>query len=200
MTDFEDRLWTELVNDHGTELAKMRPRPRGGRRRSWTAPLAAGGATLTAAAVAGALTFTASTSPPAYAVVVNPNGSVTLTINELIGVSGANAQLARLGVRARVARLERHCAARNHFIRVRSRPRSALPVVPELLRHGHGPFGRLRMIIHPDLIPPGDTLLMTVRPINVTISHAVERNLDGTHSKALAMTMSVYRGPAPVCD
>jgi hypothetical protein len=200
MTDFEDRLWTELANDHGTELATMRPRPRGGRRRSWTAPLAAGGATLTAAAVAGALTFTASTSPPAYAVVVNPNGSVTLTINELIGVSGANAELARLGVRARVARLERHCRARNHFIRVRFHAHSGLAVTPELLHNGRGPFGRLRMIIHPGSIPRGDTLLMSFRPMNVTISHAVERNLDGTHSKALAMTMGLYRGPAPVCD
>jgi hypothetical protein len=155
---------------------------------------------LTAAAVAGALTFTASTSPPAYAVVVNPNGSVTLTINELIGVSGANAQLARLGVRARVARIEPHCAAHNHFIRVRFPIHADMPVVPELLRHGRGPFGRLRMIIHPGEIPRGDTLLMTVRPVDVTITHAVERNLDGTHSKALATTEGLYRGPAPVCS
>jgi hypothetical protein len=197
MTDFEDRLWTDLVNDHGTELTTMRARPRGKRRRSWTAPLAAGGATLTAAAVAGALTFTASTSPPAYAVVVNANGSVTLTINELIGIERANAQLARLGVRARVAELALPCAERGHFIRARLSPRAPLPVEPELLRRGKGPYGRLRMIIHPGAIPHGDTLLLSVRALDVSRSPAATHRFGDI--RGIATSMGLYRGAAPAC-
>ncbi len=67
MTDFEDGLWSELVSDHGAELLQMGPRPRTRPRRSWRASLAAGGIALTGAIVAAALTVTASTSPPAYA-------------------------------------------------------------------------------------------------------------------------------------
>lgn len=100
------------------QLLHMGPRPSADHRRSWRAPLAGGGIALTGAIVAAALTVTAGTSPPAYALQVNTNGSVTLTINELIGINGANAQLAKLGVRARVAKLEAHCTARGHFIRV----------------------------------------------------------------------------------
>ena len=188
MTAFEDALWSQLVCDHGTTLQRMGPRTPAVHRRSWRAPVAAGATALTGAIVAAALTFTASTSPPAYALVVNPNGSVTLTINELIGIDGANTQLARLGVRARVARLEPHCGARGHFIRVRLHP-ARLPVEPEKLRNG---LGGLRMVIHPSTIPRGDTLLLTARLI------------DGTHDdtpfQAVGMTMGLYRGAPPACE
>jgi hypothetical protein len=143
---------------------------------------------LTGAIVAAALTFTAGTSPPAYALVVNPNGSVTLTINELIGITGANAQLARLGVRARVARLEPHCNARGHFVRVRLRPRR-LPVEPEKLRNR---LSGLRMVIHPSTIPPGDTLLLTAR--------LIEGMHDDTPFRAVGMTMGLYCGAPPACE
>jgi hypothetical protein len=201
MSDFEDGLWSELVSEHGTQLLRMGPRPRAEHRRSWSAPLAAGGVALTGAILAAVLIFTASTSPPAYALVVNPDGSVTLTINELIGVTGANAQLARLGVRARVVQFNEQCAAKGHFIRVQLRPpRGLLPVEPELLPRGSGPFGRLRMVIHPSAIPQGDLLVLRVRAIDRTVTHAVDRAHDGAHVKGLAMSTGLYRGSVPACE
>jgi len=161
----------------------------------------AGGIALTGAIVAAALTVTASTSPPAYALVVNPNGSVSLTINELIGITGANAELARLGVRARVARIEPHCTAagdhvafpRPHLGSVSSHDEigAAGMVEAELLPRGWGPFGRLRMAIHPGAIPQGDTLLLTVRAMTPTYH--------GDPIGAVGMSMGLYRGPAPAC-
>lgn len=191
MLDFEDDLWAQLVSDHGAELLHLGPRSRRTGRRWWRAPLAAGAIALTVAIVAAALGITASTSPPAYALVVNANGSVTLTINELVGVSGANAQLAKLGVRARVARFERNCTTRNHFVRVPWPHVGAVRQVvePEKLRSG---LAGLRVVLHPSTIPSGATLLLTARLIGGT--H------DGTPMQAVGMSMGLYRGPAPACD
>jgi hypothetical protein len=187
VTAFEDALWAELVNDHGAKLLGTGPRTRARQRRSRRLPVAAGGIALIGAIVVAGLTVTATTSPPAYALVVNPNGSVTLTINELIGITGANAQLAKLGVRARVAKLEPHCSERGHFIRVPFDP-PRLPVEPEKVRNG---FSGLRMVIHPSTIPPEDTLLLTARLIRGT--H------DGSPFQALGMSMGLYRGAVPAC-
>jgi hypothetical protein len=199
VSDFEDGLWSKLLDDHGAELMRMHPRPRGRRQRSWRAPLAAASVALTGAAVVVALTVTASTSPPAYALVVNPDGSVTLTINELIGVSGANAELTKLGVRARVARLEPGCVTRGHFVRVRvwNPPRI---LEPELLEHGKGRFGRLRMVIHPNAIPQGDTLLLSIHAIEQVRPASWLHNRHGHSIEALAMSEGMYQGPAPACE
>lgn len=201
MSEFEDGLWSQLLADHGAELTGMRPRPRGRPQRSWRAPLAAASVALTAAAVAVALTVSASTSPPAYALVVNPDGSVTLTINELIGVTGANAQLAKLGVRARVARLVPGCATHGHFIRVlRWDPPRVFE--PELLKHGKGRFGRLRMVIHSSEIPQGDTLLLSIHEIERRpLKPGIRTRPPGGHfTEALALSVGMYRGPAPTCE
>jgi hypothetical protein len=187
MTAFEDALWAELVSDHGAELLGIGPRARARARSSWRLPMAAGGTALIVAVVVAGLTVTAGTSPPAYALVVNPNGSVTLTINELIGVTGANAQLARLGVRARVAQLEAHCSGRGHFIRVPLHP-PPLPVEPQKLRNG---LSGLRMVINPSTIPPEDTLLLTARLIRGTHN--------GSPFQAVGMSMGLYRGAVPAC-
>jgi hypothetical protein len=107
MFSFEDRLWSELAQEHGEPLAIAGSRLRSRPRRPPRASLAVGGAVMAAAILVAALSLTASTSTtPAYAVNVNPDGSVRLTLTSVIGVRGANATLAKLGVRARVAQIE----------------------------------------------------------------------------------------------
>ena len=47
--------------------------------------------------------FGASTSPPAFAVTRNPDGTVTVNLMQLSGIAGANKKLAAMGVRAQIA-------------------------------------------------------------------------------------------------
>jgi hypothetical protein len=205
MSSFEDRLWSELVREHGDALtvaggaARRSPRARRASRprRSWRVLLAAGAVALTATVVAGALVLTASTTPPAYAVVVNRDGSVTLTIDELIGVSAANARLAELGVRARVAIIEAGCTARGvraRFPLRRGRGGRSEPWIAGMIRpeKSHTGFGGVGMVIRPGGIPPGETLLLTVRRDD-------GRDATGAPAPGVAMTMGLYRGAAPAC-
>jgi hypothetical protein len=159
-----------------------------GGTRAWWKALTLGAVASVCALLAVLLTLTAGTSPPAYALVVNPNGTLTLTINELVGVGGANAELSRLGVRARIARVGSGCGERGHFIRVRWPHAGPPPVEPEKLHSG---LSGLRMIIHPSEIPPGDTMLLTAR-LGHTTYH-------GAPIQTLGMSMGLYRGPAPAC-
>jgi hypothetical protein len=80
MSTFEDRLWSELVREHGdqmrlhgtTTVRRLRPVVVGG-----TALITAG---VTAAAV---LALTATTAaPPAFAVTTHADGTVTVTLND----------------------------------------------------------------------------------------------------------------------
>jgi hypothetical protein len=215
MSSFEDRLWSELVREHGQTLAgagarpssppwrsssrpRRLPRPRGLQRlpRSWRGPLAAVAAALTAALAIGVLALTANSAAPAYAVVVNRDGSVTLTIDQLIGVRAANARLAALGVPARAAIVEAGCAAKG--VRVRFPPRGPRNGLPEpwiagMLRpeKSHPGFGGLGMVIRPAGIPRGDTLLLTARWLDST--HA------GAAIHAVGLSFGLFRGPAPSC-
>src|SRR5436190_11051827 len=101
MSRFEDTLWAELVTEHGSALTAA-PRPDTPRRRTATrwVGVAAAGLTAVAAAIIGPSLFGG--SPPAYAVEQNPDGTVTVTFTELTAVDKVNADLARLGVRAKV--------------------------------------------------------------------------------------------------
>jgi hypothetical protein len=176
-----------VTSPRGWEGTRMRPHQRGA--RAWWRALTLGAIASVCALLAVLLTLTASTSPPAYALVVNPNGTLTLTINELIGVNGANAELARLGVRARIARVESGCGDRGHFIRVQWPHTGPPPVEPEKLHSG---LSGLRMIIHPSEIPPGDTMLLTAR-----LGHTTHQ---GAPIQIVEMSMGLYRGPAPTCS
>lgn len=110
MGNFEDRLIGELMDEHGPALAVLeRPEPR---RRSNRPLWMTGGALAVALAVAGVLTFATGSSSPAYAVTRNPDGTVTLTVSDVTGVDGANAELRRLGLPVRVVRVEDKCPDR----------------------------------------------------------------------------------------
>ena len=102
MSEFEDNLWLEVVREHGHELARA-----GGRRkhRRATRPQLLAGTTVGVAAIAtaAALLLGASSSPPAFAVTRNPDGTVTVSLKHLSGIAGANEKLAAMGVRAQIA-------------------------------------------------------------------------------------------------
>jgi hypothetical protein len=198
MSKIEERMWADLIREPGADQALAVRQPPTVRRRAPRAPLAVGGLILLGAILAAALALTAGTSTtPAYAVTVNTNGSVSVTLNEVLGVSGANEALARLGVRARIAQIEAGCAQIGE---------QAFPPgheVHELQERmvetqdvGEG-FAGLAWVIHPDAIPQGDTLLITAQLANggrpVTMH-------DGKLVSVLASTVGLYRGAAPTCQ
>lgn len=99
MTKFEDKLLSDLLVEHGAELATAnRPQPR--RPASRPAWIAAGALAVAAPATAGITVF--GDTPPAYAVIKNNDGTVTVTIKDLKAIESANAKLRELGVRAKV--------------------------------------------------------------------------------------------------
>lgn len=71
------------------------------------------GATVAVAAMTAAILgiSAATTTPPAFAVTSNPDGSVTITLNELTGVSALNAKLASMGVAVRAVPVVPGCTA-----------------------------------------------------------------------------------------
>jgi hypothetical protein len=112
MGKFEDRLWRELVRRHGADLAQI-TRPRAKRARQARPRLLAG--TSFALAVAGAavaLVLSAASSPPAFAVSRNADGTVTVTLQKLEAIGGANARLAALGIRARLVEMTTGCTVK----------------------------------------------------------------------------------------
>jgi hypothetical protein len=103
MSEFEDNLWLDVVREHGDELARV-ARPVRTRKRAIRPRLLAGTTVGAAAiAIAAASLLGASTSPPAFAVTRNPDGTVTVSLRQLSGIAGANEKLAAMGVPARIA-------------------------------------------------------------------------------------------------
>ena len=109
MSKFEDRLWRDLVRRHGADLAEM-TRPEAKRARRARPRLLAG----TSVALAGVgtvavLLLSAASSPPAFAVNRNADGTYTVTLQKLAAIHGANAKLAALGIRARLVEITQDC-------------------------------------------------------------------------------------------
>ena len=109
MRTFEDRLWSDLVSEHGDEMEAHPVVIRAARRRR--PALVTGTAFATAGlALAVALVLSATTSaPPAYAVTRNPDGTVTVTLNDISAITALNAALARDGLPATAVPLTASC-------------------------------------------------------------------------------------------
>jgi hypothetical protein len=103
MSEFEDNLWLAVVRERGEELARTERTAHTHRRAGRPRLLAGTTVGLAAMASAAALLFGASTSPPAFAVTRNADGTVTVTLMRPSGIAGANKKLAAMGVRAQIA-------------------------------------------------------------------------------------------------
>ena len=167
---FEDHLWREFVHEHGDGLAQLsRPAARHTLRR----PRLVAGLGLVGGATALALILTA-TSAPSFAVTRNSNGTVTVTINQIAGVSGANTELAVLGVSATAVPIVQRCTAALQLL-----PKeSSFPILPS-----PGSGLPQSVTIEPSAIPAGDTVVLAVAQIAGGI-----QMLDG-----------MVQGAAPAC-
>ncbi len=112
MSKFEDRLWRDLVRKHGADLAQMEKPAAKPPRRARPRLLAGTSIGLAVAGTAAALVLSAASSPPAFAVNRNSDGTWTVSIQKLAAVHGANAKLAALGIRARLVVVTQGCAVK----------------------------------------------------------------------------------------
>jgi hypothetical protein len=183
MSRFEDRLWSELVEQHGALLADapLTLAPSQGRaearRRRRLAPLAALGLALAAAVTAIAIGLSSGGGTPAYAVLSNPDGTVTVTIRQLVGVKGADEKLASLGVPVRVVRSEAGCLLRSGEYKT---PR----ISPELFQRISKLAGPASIVITPSAIPSGDTIVIGARELA---------------PGAVGLQTGIYEGTTPPC-
>lgn len=95
MTDFTDRLFADLMVEYRPTLdATELPEPR---KRRMTKPLWLTSGAASVGALTATLLLVFTTGSPAYAVTQNPNGTVTLTLNQLSALGAAVAALHPLG-------------------------------------------------------------------------------------------------------
>jgi hypothetical protein len=180
MSEFKDRLWRELVREHGAELARIdRQAATPGRR---VRPRVLAGATLGLVAIGTvvALAAGATQSSPAYAVDRHPDGTVTLTISRLEGIRGANARLAALGVRVRAVPVMAGCVADTRVAKVPVRPGAPAQVPWAVAARAAG-----SVAIDPRKIHRGETLMVAAKP--------------GRDQRVQLIAPKVVRGEVPAC-
>jgi len=173
MSKFEDQLFADLMHEHGAELAAVR-RPavaRWGAARQVS--VAAGAVGLAGAVALGVGTI--GTGTAAYAVTRGSDGTITVSLRDVSGVDGANAELRKLGVHAVAVPMTRHCTAQ---------------VIPDERARGHSPVtgsagvgGSGSVTFSADSIPAGDTMVLAAQVSDQQVSLAA----------------TVVRGAAPEC-
>jgi hypothetical protein len=156
MTKFEDRLFGQLMTEHGHHLrAVERPAParRRVRRPVWLATGAAGAVAVVTTAAVMALG-----SAPALAAysVTQHNGTVRVSVTRPSGVTGANTTLHAMGARVRVVPVRPGCPAIGSLPRPRPAPHLGVWVKTGVTKSGHRSVSvKLR-----GRIPAGDTMIL----------------------------------------
>jgi hypothetical protein len=157
MTKFEDRLFGELMTEHGHYLhAAEPPGParRLARRPVWLVTGTAGGV---AAAAAAMVALGSSPASAAYSVTRHPNGTVTVAVNRLSGVAGANGTLHKMHARIRVVRVRPGCRPIGSLPRPHPAPHPSVKVASKMAKNGHR---SVTVTLGNGGIPKGDTMIL----------------------------------------
>jgi hypothetical protein len=155
MTKFEDRLYGQLMTEHGHQLhAAERPAPARHRVRRpvW---LATGAAGVAAAAAAVLALGSAAPALAAYSVTQH-NGNVSVSVYRASGVAGANAALHRIGARVVVVPVHPGCPPMGSLPRPHPAPHPSVQVGSGV-RDGHR---YVKVVIGKPGIPRGDTMIL----------------------------------------
>ena len=157
MTKFEDRLFGQLMTEHGHQLRTApqpaparRPARRLARRPAWLA----GGAVGVAGAVSAAVL--AMGSAPAYAVTQH-DGTTSVSVYSAAGVAGANAALRKIHARVRVVPVRPGCPAIGSLPRPHPAPHLSISVASGLSKSGHR---GVTVKLQQGGVPKGDTLIL----------------------------------------
>ncbi|QIS09245.1 hypothetical protein [Nocardia arthritidis] len=174
MNKFENRLLGELMIEHGAALATADRTEH--RRRS---PVRMAGIAVGALALAGVATVVVTTvgnDPQAFAVVRNPDGSVTVSVSDLRAIDDTNAKLAEMGVPARVLPMRKDCPDLDESTVV---PLGQHYTLPQQNADGS-------VTLRPEAAPPGYVMLLGLA------------GMPGGHRVGLSFTAPV-RQPGPAC-
>jgi hypothetical protein len=126
---------SQMLQDEVSGLGR-RPRSKIRRSRGPRAISAALVGAVVAAAVA-VITFGQSTAP-SFAVTLEPNHSVRVTLYELSGASGANARLKELGVHAVIVPIRSSCTTHVAltYLGISEKPAPTIHLIPNEIRAG----------------------------------------------------------------
>ena len=182
MSRFEDRLWGELVEQHGALLAEAPARVPSAGRRFGRAPVAAVALAVVIALVALVIALGRGGRASAYAVVKNADGTVTITINELEGVAPANQRLEQLGVPVRIPSVERWCPT----TRAELKSARLSPARSREISEPTGGVGRYSLRVDPAAIPSGDTLVLTAHEVRPGLTYLRSLVIEGAAPRCLA--------------
>jgi hypothetical protein len=155
MTKFEDRLFGDLMEEHGHRLrAAARPAParRRVRRPVW---LAGGAAGVVAAVTAAVMALGSAPAMAAYSVTQH-NGTISVSVYRASGVAGANAAMHRLRARVVVVPVRPGCPAIGSLPRPHPVPHPAVRVKSGVNPQGH----RAVSVNIKGSIPKGDTMIL----------------------------------------
>jgi hypothetical protein len=179
VASFEDRLWSELVGQHGAVLAEQPARsPAAPRFRRATAAALVLALAVSLAALVIVLGKGGGTN--AYAVVRNPDGTVTVAINELEGVEPANQRLQELGVPVRIPPVRSGCPTSRADLQAVHLPPDRTSEIFEPT----GGHGNSSLRIEPAAIPHGDNLVLRAYELRPGL---------------IGIRAVVIEGPAPSC-
>ena len=175
MTKFEDRLWREIVHKHGADLAEIEGHQV---RRARPRVLAGTTVGLALAGVASVLVLSAASSPSAFAVSRNADGTVTVKLQRIAAIHGANAKLAALGIRARLVEVVPGCQ-----VKTLSPAAAQAMTLARSMAGKPAPQAAITRL-DPREIPPGKWQVIPTYPVAGTV------HVDPGH---------LIQGRAPVC-
>ncbi|WP_204055004.1 hypothetical protein [Microbispora corallina] len=166
-------MWETVPPATPDDLARARRRlieEMGGRRRLITVPRL-----LVAAAAAAAVVIPLinGLGTPAYAVTKNPDGTITVTVNELRDPAGLEAELRSVGIKADVSFLAPHTRCAGPRFAGVDPSYGTRPHTEAELKWGAEHWRSLQVIkaipaghrigIHPEYIRPDETLVLEIR-------------------------------------
>jgi hypothetical protein len=189
MSKFTDRLWRDLVREHGPDLAQLE-RPDPGRRRRAGRPVLAGTALgLGGLATAAVLLFGAASSTPAFAVTRNHDGTYTIQLRSLTAITAANRTLHGMQVPVRLVPVTFSCGV--------SLSSWAHATIPPALRTARQVAAQAR--VDPSKIPPGQTLAIPAWRVGHVV-RVMPMSLSGTTTVACLPPPCGLEAPPPPGD
>lgn len=178
MSNFEDQLFADLMREHGDELTAAH-RPAVARRGPARPVLLAAGAIGLAGAVGLGINAIDKGSP-AYAVTRGSDGTITVSLRDISGVDGANAELRKLGVPAMAVPMSRTCTTP---VIPDQRPLGAAPITSSARSGNSGTGNSGSVTFSAGSIPEGDTMVLAAL----------------TSDRQVSLAATIVRGPAPAC-